>query len=157
MLDLEDKKCELAFTIDSAACKSEWFDGRRGVCLHRHDDLSRVPSFGQQQVGYVDLETGRRACGAAPSEIRAWSVDGPIRRPEEAVNLQKWIVRHSGRVNRPYGAFCDTPLHLAARFGREDLAPAPSSPNSRSCRAGLRELFSAIKRAAVAESLPVPG
>ena len=88
--------------------------------------LSLVGALGvpwcQQQVGYVDLETGRRACGAAPSEIRAWSVDGPIRRPEEAVNLQKWIVRHSGRVNRPYGAFCDTPLHLAARFGREDLA-----------------------------------
>ena len=28
----------------------------------------------------------------------------------------------SSRFDKRYGAFCDTPLHLAARFGREDLA-----------------------------------
>lgn len=76
----------------------------------------------QENVGSIDLMTGNRACGAAPSEIRVWSGNGHTRRPEEAVNLRKWIARHPDRINRQFGAFCNTPLHSAARFGREDLA-----------------------------------
>ena len=49
-------------------------------------------------------------------------LNGSTRRPEEAVNLQKWLARHPDRINKQYGFFCDAPLHLAARFGREDLA-----------------------------------
>jgi ankyrin repeat protein len=76
----------------------------------------------QENVGSVDLMTGNRACGAAPSEIRAWSGNHHTQRPGEATDLQKWIQQRPGRINRQYGAFCDTPLHSAARFGREDLA-----------------------------------
>ena len=43
-------------------------------------------------------------------------------RPGEAADLQKWIQQYPGRISRQDGAFCDTPLHSAARFGREDLA-----------------------------------
>ena len=65
---------------------------------------------------------GTRACGAAPAEIRAWSLNDHTRRPEEAVDLRNWMTSHPDRIDKRYGAFCDTPLHLAARFGREDLA-----------------------------------
>jgi ankyrin repeat protein len=89
-----------------------------GVCV--------VVAFGvhwcQENVGYVDLMTGRRGCGAPPSEIRAWALESHTRRAEEAGILQQWAAAHPGRVNKQYGAFCNTPLHLAARFGREDLA-----------------------------------
>ena len=76
----------------------------------------------RENVGSIDLMTGNRACGAAPSEIRVWSGTHHTRRPQETVDLQKWIARHPDRINRQYGAFCDTPLNSAARFGREDLA-----------------------------------
>ena len=76
----------------------------------------------QENVGSIDLMTGNRACGAAPSEIRVWSGNHHTQRPGEAADLQKWIQQNPGRINRQYGAFCDTPLHSAARFGREDLA-----------------------------------
>jgi hypothetical protein len=75
-----------------------------------------------ENVGSIDLMTGNRACGAAPSEIRVWSGNHHTQRPEEAVNLQKWIARHPDRINKRYGAFCNTPLHSAAEFGRDDLA-----------------------------------
>ena len=76
----------------------------------------------QKYVGHVDLQTGNRACGTAPSEIRVWAGEHYTRHPDEATNLQKWIARHPRRINKQYGAFCDTPLHFAAQFGREDLA-----------------------------------
>lgn len=75
-----------------------------------------------EQVGSIHPMRGTRACGAAPAEIRAWSRNHHSRRPEEAVDLRHWITRHPDRIDKRYGAFCDTPLHLAARFGREDLA-----------------------------------
>jgi ankyrin repeat protein len=76
----------------------------------------------QQNFGYIDLDTGNRGCGAAQSEIRVWAFEYYTRRPEDVVILQQWIARHPRRINKQYGAFCDTPLHFAARFGREDLA-----------------------------------
>ena len=75
-----------------------------------------------EHVGSIDLMTGNRNCGAEPSEIRIWTGTHHTRRAEEAVTLQNWIARHPGRINQHYNAFCETPLHLAARFGREDLA-----------------------------------
>ena len=78
----------------------------------------------QKTFGSIDLLTGSRGCGDAPSEIRVWAFHNHTRRPEEAVNLGKWIARHPRRINKQYGAFCNTPLHLAAEFGREDLAAA---------------------------------
>ena len=76
----------------------------------------------QENVGSIDLMTGNRACGGAPSEIRVWSGTHHTQRPGEMADLQKWIRQNPGRINTQYGAFCDTPLHSAARFGREDLA-----------------------------------
>ena len=75
-----------------------------------------------EQVGSIHPMRGTRACGAAPAEIRAWSRNDHTRRPEEAVDLRNWMTSHPDRIDKRYGAFCDTPLHLAARFGREDLA-----------------------------------
>jgi ankyrin repeat protein len=40
----------------------------------------------------------------------------------EAAILQQWIARHPRQINKRYGAFCDTLLHVAAKWGREDLA-----------------------------------
>jgi len=73
-------------------------------------------------IGSYDLMTGNRSCPVAPAEIRVWTFTHHTRRAEEATNLQKWIARHPGQINKQYDAFCDTPLHLATRFGREDLA-----------------------------------
>jgi cytohesin len=52
--------------------------------------------------------------------MEAWV--SPTRNPEQAVILQKWITQHPGSINTQYGGYCDTPLHTAARYGREDLA-----------------------------------
>ena len=94
--------------------------------------LSSLPSFGlavvfgvpwcQNTFGYVDLYTGNRGCPVIPSEVRSWSVLGDMREPGEAATLQKWIARHPRQINKQYGAFCETLLHVAAQWGREDLA-----------------------------------
>jgi hypothetical protein len=76
----------------------------------------------RENVGSMDLMTGNKSCPAEPSEIKIWAGNYHTRRAEEVVNLQRWIARHPGRINKQYDAFCETPLHLAARFGREDLA-----------------------------------
>src|SRR6185503_13620366 len=70
--------------------------------------------------GYVSLRTDSRNCGDIPPEMETWV--STTRRPEEAGNLQKWIAQHPADINTQYGGFCDTPLHMTARFGREDLA-----------------------------------
>jgi hypothetical protein len=75
--------------------------------------------LGQTIVGYMHANRG---CGAPPKEIRLWAWAYDNRGPEGALNLQLWIARHPHRINKPYGEFCDTPLHYTARFGREDLA-----------------------------------
>jgi Ankyrin repeats (3 copies)/Ankyrin repeat len=75
-----------------------------------------------ENVGSIDLMTGNRNCGAAPSAIRVWSGNYLTPRPEEAGDLRKWIARHPNGINNQYGARCDTALHSAARFGRADLA-----------------------------------
>ena len=76
------------------------------------------------RFGSFDPLTGDRVCGDPPSEIRVWSFNNHTRNTEETIGLQKWIARNPRRINTQYGAFCETPLHLAARFGREDLADA---------------------------------
>ena len=78
----------------------------------------------QARFGSFDPLTGDRVCGEPPSEIRVWSFNNHTRNTEERIDLQKWIARNPRRINAQYGAFCETPLHLAARFGREDLADA---------------------------------
>src|SRR5262245_56732459 len=75
-----------------------------------------------ENVGSIDLMTGNKSSATAPREIRSWAGNYHTRRAEEVDSLQRWIVRHPGGINKQYGAFCETPLHLAAQFGREDLA-----------------------------------
>jgi Ankyrin repeats (many copies) len=72
--------------------------------------------------GYVDLMSGNRSCPVLPSAVRSWSVVGDIREDGEAATLQKWIARHPREINKQFGAFCQTLLHMAAEWGREDLA-----------------------------------
>ena len=76
-----------------------------------------------ENVGTIDLMTGDRTCGKAPRAIAAWASNSQTRRPEERADLEAWAARHRGSLETRYNAFCQTPLHLAARFGREDLAP----------------------------------
>ena len=76
----------------------------------------------QHNFGDVDLLTGNRRCPVIPSEVRSWSVRGDLRTPGEAASLQKWIARHPRQINEQYDAFCETLLHVAAHWGREDLA-----------------------------------
>ena len=76
----------------------------------------------QNTFGSVDLFTGNRACPVIPSEVRSWSILGDMRKPGEAEALQKWIARNPRKINKQYAAFCETLLHMAARWGREDLA-----------------------------------
>ena len=76
----------------------------------------------QNTFGSVDLYTGNRACAVIPSPVRSWSVGGDRREPGQADSLQKWIARHPRQINKQYGAFCDTLLHVAAKWGRDDLA-----------------------------------
>ena len=71
---------------------------------------------------YYDPLRGRRHCAAPPSAIKDWSSTGRTRRPTDSTNLSRWLQQNPDEVNRLFGPFCQAPLHLAARFGREDLA-----------------------------------
>ena len=76
-----------------------------------------------ENVGTIDLMTGDRTCGKEPRAIAAWASNHHTRRAEERPDLEAWAARHRGSLETKYNAFCQTPLHIAARFGREDLAP----------------------------------
>jgi ankyrin repeat protein len=72
---------------------------------------------------WYDPITGQRWCAAAPPAIDYWASGPWLRRPEDRTELEGFLRRHPGAVNARYGRFCETPLHLAARRGREDVAP----------------------------------
>jgi Ankyrin repeats (3 copies) len=76
-----------------------------------------------EHIGTIDLWSGQRACGAAPPAIAVWSFTHHARRPDERANLQEWVARNPRSMNSWYKARCQTPLHIAAWFDREDLAP----------------------------------
>ena len=75
-----------------------------------------------EEGDYYDPWNGRRHCAAEPAAIAAWSQNGRTRQAADPANLAQWLNDHAGDVNHLYGAFCRTPLHTAARFGRDDLA-----------------------------------
>jgi ankyrin repeat protein len=80
--------------------------------------------FSQQwtrQHGWTDLDSGRRFCGTAPAPLTDWSSTGAGRKPSDLRNLETWLNGQPDAVNTRYDAFCWTPLHTAARFGREDI------------------------------------
>ena len=72
--------------------------------------------------GWRDPMTGRRHCRAAPAAIASWSRTQIGRTPADQAELEAWIKGHPDAVNAQYGAACETPLHIAARLGREDIA-----------------------------------
>lgn len=71
---------------------------------------------------YYDPWSGRRHCAAEPAAIKTWSYTNRARQPADSTGLDRWAKANAEDVNHLYGAFCWTPLHTAARFGREDLA-----------------------------------
>jgi ankyrin repeat protein len=75
-----------------------------------------------EEGDYFDPVRQRRHCAAPPSAVKDWSYTGRTRRASDLANLDRWLRDHPDDVNRLFGAFCQTPLHAAARFGREDLA-----------------------------------
>jgi len=75
-----------------------------------------------EEGDYYDPYNGRRHCAAAPAAVQGWSQNGRTRQAADAANLEQWLKEHAADVNHLYGAFCLTPLHTAARFGRDDLA-----------------------------------
>jgi ankyrin repeat protein len=75
-----------------------------------------------EEGDYYDPYYGRRHCAAAPAAVQSWSQNGRARQAADTANLEQWLKAHAEDVNHLYGAFCLTPLHTAARFGRDDLA-----------------------------------
>jgi hypothetical protein len=76
-----------------------------------------------ESVGTYDLMTGNRSCGKPPRVVAVWNYRNHARRSDERANLEAWATRNPSSMQSWYTAFCRTPLHLAAEFGREDLAP----------------------------------
>jgi len=105
-------------------------------------------AYCQEHWGTYDLMTGNRECGAAPKAIAQWSFTSLTRRPNEGAELEAWVARNRDSLDARYTAFCHTPLHIAARFGREDLAAillsAGADPNARDKR-GERPLHLAAE------------
>jgi ankyrin repeat protein len=75
-----------------------------------------------EEGDYYHPLTQRHHCVAWPLAIKEWSYTNRARQPDDLANLDSWLGQHSGDVNRLFGPFCLSPLHAAARFGRDDLA-----------------------------------
>ena len=84
--------------------------------------VALVSAWWFENADYVDPVRNRRHCASPPEAIQDWSYNGRTPKPTDAANLERWLKDHGDEVNRMFGAFCSTPLHSAARFGREDLA-----------------------------------
>src|SRR6266542_4608241 len=94
-------------------------------------DTRRRMTFGLALLAFVGLShacewrdpfSGRRTCRAAPAVVKSWSAMHGSRRPGDHAGLEAWATSHPSAVNAQYGGLCETPLHTAARFGREDIA-----------------------------------
>jgi ankyrin repeat protein len=72
--------------------------------------------------GWRDPISGHRVCRAAPPAIASWSRPGMGRTPGDLADLKAWVTKHADAMNAQYGGLCETPLHTAARLGREDIA-----------------------------------
>ena len=81
-----------------------------------------VTAWWFENADYVDPVRNRRHCASPPEAIQDWSYNGRTPKPTDAANLERWLKDHGDEINRNFGAFCLTPLHSAARFGRDDLA-----------------------------------
>jgi ankyrin repeat protein len=74
-----------------------------------------------EEGDYYDPVRGRRHCRAAPAAVKDWSYTNRERKPTDRANLDRWLEQNPDQVNQLFGPFCHSALHVAARFGREDL------------------------------------
>lgn len=123
----------------------------------------------QERFGTYDPLTNDRTCGTPPRVVAQWSFTHHARRPEERRDLEAWVSRNGESVNARYMAQCQTPLHLAARFGREDLAAvlidggadvdAPDEPGDRPLHLAADYGEAAVARVLLARgaSVEAPG
>lgn len=76
--------------------------------------------------GYLGNVRGRDgrivSCRRRPAEVQAWWGRHTTVRAEDLTRLDRWAAQHPDRLDRRYGATCETPLHYAADFGRADAA-----------------------------------
>jgi len=95
-------------------------------------------AYCQEHWGTYDVMNGNRACGSPPRAIAQWATNHHTRRPDEREQLEQWAATNRNSLGARYTAWCQTPLHIAARFGRDDLAAillsAGADPNARDKR-----------------------
>jgi Ankyrin repeats (3 copies) len=92
----------------------------------------------QEHWGTYDVMNANRSCGSPPRAIAQWATTYHTRRPDEHEQLEQWAAKNRDSIGAWYTAWCQTPLHIAARFGRDDLAAillsAGADPNARDKR-----------------------
>jgi Ankyrin repeats (3 copies) len=97
--------------------------------------LSIGMAWCHEHWGTYDPLTNGRQCATPPRAIKQWMSTSPTRRPAERTDLETWVSRNRGSLEAKYTARCQTPLHLAAEFGRDDLAAVllngGADPNAR--------------------------
>jgi Ankyrin repeats (3 copies) len=95
-------------------------------------------AYCQEHWGTYDVMNANRSCGSPPRAIAQWATNYHTRRPEEGEQLEQWAARNRDSMGAWYTAWCQTPLHIAAKFGRDDLAAillsAGADPNARDKR-----------------------
>jgi hypothetical protein len=105
-------------------------------------------TYCREYYGSYDLMTGNRICGTAPRAIAQWAGNYRTRKPADRTDLETWVTLNRRALERKYTVWCQTPLHIAARFGREDLAAvllaAGANPNAQDKR-GDRPLHAAAE------------
>jgi hypothetical protein len=89
----------------------------------------------QEHWGTYDVMNANRSCGSPPKAIAQWATNDHTRRPGDGEALERWAAQNRDSIGGWYTAWCQTPLHIAARFGRDDLAAillsAGADPNAR--------------------------
>jgi hypothetical protein len=92
-------------------------------------------AYCQEHWGTYDVMHANRSCGSPPRAIAQWAANYHTRRPCDGEQLERWAARNRDSMGAWYTASCQTPLHIAARFGRDDLAAillsAGADPNAR--------------------------
>jgi ankyrin repeat protein len=79
--------------------------------------------YAEGYLGDVRDEGGKILyCRRPPDEVAAWRGRYVTVRAEDLRRLDQWAEHHPDRVKQRYGASCETAIHMAAEFGRPDVA-----------------------------------